>query len=130
MFPSSALLSLLLFVVSGANATPIRRDSNTYTLSLASKINTIAGQTLADIDRARASALLNNVSGKKNGKRSDKPVFVATTAVSYTASVGVGSPATECESSVSSSIPLATLKLALIRYVNSRHWQLQYVGGC
>jgi len=94
MFPFSALLSLLLFVISGANATPIRRNSNTHTLSLASKINAIGGQALADIDRARASALLNNVSGKKNGERSGKPVILTDKGVTYTASVGVGSPAT------------------------------------
>lgn len=98
MFISSVTLSLLLVIVSGANAKPIRRDSNGVTLSLASKINAISGaQNLADLDRSRASALLENLSAKKNGKRADYPVPLTNAIVTYTASVGVGSPPTQCE---------------------------------
>ena len=97
MFISSATLSLLLVIVSTANAKPIRRDSNGVTLSLASKINAIGAQNLADLDRSRASALLENLLAKKNGKRADYPVPVTNAIVTYSASVGVGSPPTQCE---------------------------------
>jgi saccharopepsin len=96
MFISSTL-SLLLAIVSAANAKPIQRDSNRFTLSLASKINAIGAQNLADLDRARASALLENLLAKKNGKKADNPVPVTNAIVTYTASVGVGSPPTQCE---------------------------------
>jgi hypothetical protein len=37
---------------------------------------------------------------KKHGKHAVKPVGLTDTFVSYTASVGIGSPATQCESTV------------------------------
>jgi hypothetical protein len=94
MFPSTALLSLLLAVVS--SATPIRRDSNKVTLHFAHQVNALCGsQNLAEIDRDRAIALVNNAAGHKAGKVS---VDVTNTAVTYTSQVGIGSPPKECES--------------------------------
>jgi len=91
----SSLLSLLLVLVSVANATPVRRDTNNFVLSLASKVNSVGSSTLGNIDRARASALLQNALAKKNGKPAEKSVGLTDAVVSYTASVGVGSPATQ-----------------------------------
>src|ERR1700683_5210676 len=99
MFPSSTLLSLLLVAASAVHATPIKRDlNNLQILSFTSKINTIGGKTLAELDRARASALRANALGNANRKHAADSVFVNNTGVTYTASVGVGSPATQCES--------------------------------
>jgi hypothetical protein len=95
MFPSTALLSLLLAAVS--SATPIRRDSNKVTLQFAHQVNALCGlQNLAEIDRDRAIALVNNAASQKGGKVS---VDVTNTAVTYTAQVDIGSPPTQCESS-------------------------------
>lgn len=101
MFPSSTLLSLLILAVSTANASPIQRDPAIVTLSIASRISTIGAKTLGDLDRARATALRNAGLSKRNlnGKRAGDPVSATNTAVTYTASIGVGSPATQCMSS-------------------------------
>lgn len=98
MFPSSALLSLALLAVSSVSASPIKRDANKFSLAFAARFNATGSQNVAEADRARAAALRKNASSK-NGKR-DGAVSVANTAVTYTASVGVGSPATQCQSPV------------------------------
>jgi saccharopepsin len=99
MFLSSALLSLLLLALSTVNATPIIRDgSSSQLFTLASKINPIGATSLAQIDRTRTSRLLANVNASAKGKRAADPVFAMNAIVSYTASVGVGSPAVQCES--------------------------------
>jgi len=92
MFPSTAILSLLLAAVS--TATPIQRHSNGVTLGFVHKVHALHGsKNLAEIDRARASAFVHNAQGKKatfNGKVVS--VGVTNTAVTYTAKIGVGSP--------------------------------------
>src|ERR1700732_742736 len=108
MFPSSTLLSLLFLLLSTTLASPVRRAPNIPVLSLASTINSVpAGKTVADIDRARAAALLKNASAKKIGKRVDGPVIATDITVSYTASVGVGAPPTQCE--LLASLPATSL---------------------
>ncbi|EGO00888.1 hypothetical protein SERLA73DRAFT_178865 [Serpula lacrymans var. lacrymans S7.3] len=89
MFPSSALLSLLLVAVSIVSATPVRREP--ATLSFVAKVNASGTSNLAEIDRARAQSLLQSVT---KGKR-DGTVSATTDGVSYTASIGVGTPPTQ-----------------------------------
>jgi hypothetical protein len=103
MFQSSTLLSLLFVLVSTAFSSPVQRAPSNNILSLASKINPVqAGKTVAEIDRARVAALLG---AKTNGK----PVVLTDMTVSYTASVGVGSPATECGFHFFFSLPVTFL---------------------
>lgn len=98
MFPSSALLSLALAAVSAVSAVPMKeqRDASKFTLAFAANVNATGSSNLAQMDRARAAALRSNALARKNGKRADS-VSVKNTAVTYTASVGVGSPATDCK---------------------------------
>lgn len=96
MFPSSALLSLLLLAVTSVSATPIKREANKFSLAFAAKVNGTGSTNIANSDRARAAALRKNALAKNNGKR-DGSVSVTNTAVTYTASVGIGSPATQCQ---------------------------------
>lgn len=100
MFPSSALLSLLLLAVTSVSSTPIKRDAKKFSLEFAAKVNVTGSANIADADRARAAALRTNALAK-NGKR-DGTVSVTNAAVTYTASVGVGSPATQCQFTYSS----------------------------
>ncbi|KAF7980823.1 hypothetical protein HWV62_36446 [Athelia sp. TMB] len=92
MFPSSALLSLALVAISSVAASPIQRDTGKFSLAFAAKVNATGSQNIAEHDRARAAALRQNAQSG-NAKRST--VSVDNTAVTYTASVGVGSPATQ-----------------------------------
>src|SRR5882762_7831632 len=94
MFPSTVILSLLLAAVS--SATPIQRDASTVTLGFAHQINPLGNnsKTIAEIDRARASKYLDHTFGQKAGKVVS--VGVTNAAVTYTAQVGIGSPATKC----------------------------------
>ncbi|KIM75788.1 hypothetical protein PILCRDRAFT_78455 [Piloderma croceum F 1598] len=93
MFPSSALLSLLLVAVSSISATPIQRSPSKFSLAFANKLNITGSANIAEADRARAAVLRKDALGK-NGKR-DGAVSVSNALVTYTASVGVGCPATQ-----------------------------------
>jgi hypothetical protein len=96
MFPSTAVLSLLLAVLS--SATPVQRDSNRVTLHFAHQVNALCGsQNLAELDRDRATALLDNAAGQKTSGKVVS-VDVTNTAVTYTSQVGIGSPPVDCES--------------------------------
>jgi hypothetical protein len=98
MFRTPIVLSLLLSVVSVANATPINRDpNNLQILALSSKINAIGAKSILELDRARVTALRENALGLRNGKRTISPVSALNVAVASTVSVGVGSPPTQCE---------------------------------
>ncbi|EIW80819.1 acid protease [Coniophora puteana RWD-64-598 SS2] len=89
MFPSKALLSLCLLATAAA-ASPVKRD-NKSTLSFATRFKQLdQGKTIAEVDRARAAALQGGAKGKRDGT-----VSVTNAQVTYTASVGVGSPATQ-----------------------------------
>ncbi|EIW77123.1 acid protease [Coniophora puteana RWD-64-598 SS2] len=89
MFPTNALLSLCL-IASAVVASPMKREPK-FSLSFATRLQKLDnGQTLPDIDRARAASL------KATGHRKrDGTVSVTNAAISYTASVGVGEPATQ-----------------------------------
>ncbi|EIW79969.1 acid protease [Coniophora puteana RWD-64-598 SS2] len=94
MFPSHTLLSICLLATVVA-AVPAQRDTKrtpSATLGVTRRFrNLAAGQRLPDIDRARAAALKQ---GGQKAKR-DGAVSVTNTLVTYTASVGIGSPATQ-----------------------------------
>ncbi|EIW77122.1 acid protease [Coniophora puteana RWD-64-598 SS2] len=89
MFPSKALLSLCI-LATAASASPVKRESKA-SLSFATRFKQLdKGQTIADIDRARASSLKASGHAKRDGT-----VSITNAVVTYTASVGVGSPATQ-----------------------------------
>ena len=95
MFPPTAILSLLLVVVS--SATPIQRDSNKVTLSFTHQVNTLRGsKNLAEIDRDRAAAFFDDTSSRV-GASKVVSVGVTNAAVTYTSQVGVGNPPVNCE---------------------------------
>lgn len=92
MFHSKALLSFILISLAVVDASPLRHGTGKATLSFATTINQSGTLNIADKDRARAQALKN---AGHLGKR-DKSISVTNAAVTYTAQVGVGSPATDC----------------------------------
>ena len=96
MLSPSALLSLLLLAFTVVSANPIERDAKKFSLAFAATVNGAGRANIAEADRARAAALRKNALSKRNGKR-DGVVSVDNAVVTYTASVGVGSPATQCQ---------------------------------
>jgi pepsin A len=94
MSPSfvNTLLSLLLIGV--ASASPLlERDTPAVTLQFAHHVNSLNGtKNLAQIDRARAKALVDNVTGAKGNVVS---VGINNAVVTYTTQVGIGSPPTK-----------------------------------
>lgn len=97
MFPSKALLSIVLIALSAVDASPLRREV-APTLNFAARVNARANNDLniAAADRARAQAMQQL--GKTTSKRDSGSSFSINNAVvSYTAQVGVGSPATQCK---------------------------------
>jgi saccharopepsin len=96
MFSSSSVLSLLFIAVFSAYASPINIGENTIKLGFGCKINALGSTaTLPQIDRARAVSLIQSASqSKRSGGQS---ITVTNSVVTYTASVGVGSPPTQCK---------------------------------
>ncbi|KAG2159098.1 acid protease [Suillus bovinus] len=93
MFPSKAFLSILFVMLSSADASPLRSDARKATLSFAARVNARGAVNVAAADRARVQAMKQAGS---MGKRAGKSSFSITNAVvTYTAQVGIGSPATE-----------------------------------
>lgn len=64
---------------------------------VATKINATGHVNLPQADRARAKALKQAAAARAAGKRNGESFWVTNAAVTYTASVGVGSPATDCK---------------------------------
>ena len=93
MFPSVALLSLVLIALTAVDANPVGRRTGKATLSFATKINGRGTLNIVGQDRARAQAMKQ---AGKLGKRSGTSFSVANTGVSYTADVGIGNPSTNC----------------------------------
>ncbi|TDL21814.1 aspartic protease [Rickenella mellea] len=88
MFPASTLVSTLMLAIAvAAGPVNVIRDSG-ITLPFAAKLK-LNGSSIADVDRSRAAAL----KGRFSKRASSFPV--TNTAVVYSASVGVGSPATQ-----------------------------------
>jgi len=98
MFPTKSLLSLLLIAFSfgsSVTATPTPRDPK-VTLAFTRHLNITGFANIAEADRARAKVLKAQGLGRVNGqtKRAASSFSVTNTAVTYTANIGVGSPAT------------------------------------
>ncbi|KII94442.1 hypothetical protein PLICRDRAFT_99960 [Plicaturopsis crispa FD-325 SS-3] len=87
---------MLLLALSTVSASPVARNQHSG-LPFVTRFDARATGfgNIADADRARAAALRANAIAKKNGKRDGESFNVNNTAVTYTASVGVGSPATQ-----------------------------------
>lgn len=92
MFPSKAFLSLIFIALSAVDASPLSRRSGKATLSFATKISERGTLSVVEKDRTRAQAMKQT---GQLGKRSTS-FSVTNTAVTYTAEVGVGNPATTC----------------------------------
>ncbi|KAF8551965.1 acid protease [Imleria badia] len=91
MFPSKALLSLVLISLSVVDANPLSRRTGKTTLNFATRINESGTLNVVEKDRARAQALKN---AGHLGKRAES-ISITNAQVTYTAQVGVGSPATD-----------------------------------
>ncbi|KAG1810919.1 aspartic peptidase domain-containing protein [Suillus subaureus] len=92
MFPSKTLLSILLIALSAVDASPMRREA-ALTLAFTTRMNARANNiNILDADRAHAQAMQHpNIS-----KRASSSSFsIASAVTSYTAQVGIGSPATQ-----------------------------------
>ena len=94
MFPTT-LLTTLFFALSVA-ASPVLVNRSLVTLPLTRLVNLTSLHDLVLHDQARAKALIAKVIAKATGlPLHNEPVV--NQAVSYTASVGVGSPPTTCK---------------------------------
>lgn len=98
MFPAASLLStLLLALVVSAN--PIVVRDNLIRVPFAKKVNVTTEGHILKNDQARAAALRAHAIGRASGELTKDAVIsipVQNQAVTYVASVGVGSPATTC----------------------------------
>lgn len=92
------------------------------TLAFTANLKPAGFATIPDADRARASYLRSASHGQENAKRDDVSFSVQNAGVTYTASIGVGFPATQCRSQV------LVLVYRLInlrdRHAFDRHWEL------
>ncbi|KAG1837236.1 acid protease [Suillus subalutaceus] len=92
MFPSKALLSILLIALSAVDASPLRREAAS-TLTFTARMNARANNAnIVDADRARAQAMQHPTISKR---ASSSSFSIASSGTVYTAQVGVGSPATQ-----------------------------------
>ena len=95
MFPSKALLSLILITLTAVDASPLSRRTGKATLSFATKINKRGTLNIAEQDRARAQAMKQATATGQLRKRSAS-FSITDAGVFYTAEVGVGNPPTSC----------------------------------
>ncbi|KAI9450421.1 aspartic peptidase A1 [Lactarius psammicola] len=95
MFPTASLTAFLLLVFSAA-ANPIVVRQSPVSLSIARYLNITGAHDLVRNDQARAKNLIAIGKAKQSGRSTGGVVGVGVTnvAVSYQASVGVGSPPT------------------------------------
>ncbi|KAG1884795.1 acid protease [Suillus subluteus] len=92
MFPSKALLSILLIALSTVGASPLRREA-APTLAFTARMNARANNAnIVEADRARAQAMQRPTISKR---ASSSSFSIASSGTVYTAQVGVGSPATQ-----------------------------------
>ncbi|KJA28403.1 hypothetical protein HYPSUDRAFT_33774 [Hypholoma sublateritium FD-334 SS-4] len=92
MFPTTLLTTLLLAFSVAAN--PVLVDRSTVTLPLSRRLNLTSIHNLVLHDQARAKNLKLGGSGKSANRRAVISEPVQNQAVTYVASIGVGSPAT------------------------------------
>jgi hypothetical protein len=99
MFPWAAILLVAFAAV--APASPVVIRENLVSVRFSKTVNVTSTQHIIKSDRARVQRLLNCTVAEKFGKVSQADeiigVPVINQAVMYTATVGVGSPATNCE---------------------------------
>ncbi|TFK51248.1 aspartic proteinase [Heliocybe sulcata] len=94
MFRFTALLSLLVLAIS-TSATPIVVDTPKISLGFATKFNHTGGAVkIVEADRARIAHLKSLAHSNSTEKRASYSFSITNAAVTYTTSVGVGSPAT------------------------------------
>lgn len=103
MFSASALISTLLLAFA-VSANPIVVRDSLVRLPFAKQVNiTGIGHILAN-DQSRAAALRSIGEARASGKQLQKDAVISVPAqnqaVTYVASVGVGSPATTCMGSI------------------------------
>jgi saccharopepsin len=95
MFPASCLISLAFLAVSlCGTASAIPTAGVPQTLSFRAHINATGTGNIVEADRARIAAFKNDNARRDLGKRSGS-IDVTNAVVTYTASVGIGSPATD-----------------------------------
>ncbi|KAH7917667.1 acid protease [Leucogyrophana mollusca] len=90
MLSIKAVLSLLAILVS-VDANAVKRDSGKGTIRFAAKVNVAGAANIAELDQARAFQIIQTATKRKRG---GVPFSVTNSAVSYIATVGVGSPPT------------------------------------
>ena len=99
MFSAPALLSTLLLAIAVAGNPVVVRD-NLIRLPFAKQVNVTSFGDILKQDQARAAALRTFGQARASGKTLEKDAVinepVQNQAVTYVASVGVGSPATTC----------------------------------
>ena len=95
MFPSKALLSLILITLTAVDASPLSRGTGKATLGFATKINKRGTLNIVQQDRARAQAMKQATATSQLRKRSAS-FDITNTGLTYTAEVGIGSPPTNC----------------------------------
>lgn len=98
MFHFESLLSILLLALA-VTANPIVVRDNLVRVPFAKRVNATNISNLLAHDQARAAALKAHGAAKASGQLSKDAVIsigVQNQAVTYVASVGVGSPATTC----------------------------------
>ena len=94
MFPKTLLTTLLLALTVAAN--PVLVDRAPVSLSFSRRVNATSVQHLLKHDQARARLFKQKGSAKALNEDAVISSPVDNQAVSYIASVGVGSPATQC----------------------------------
>ncbi|EIN13874.1 aspartic peptidase A1 [Punctularia strigosozonata HHB-11173 SS5] len=94
MFNAASLLSALVLALNVA-ASPVEIRAPPVTLPFSKRVNSTGLLNLLENDLARARALRAHAEAKTSGKRAVVSFPVTNEVVSYIASVGVGSPATQ-----------------------------------
>lgn len=98
MFPTASLLSTLLLALAVV-ANPITARDSAVTLPFSRKVK-LNGSNLLQNDQARVKSLKASAAAKINGDAAAASISVQNQAVSYIATVGVGSGTTTCESTL------------------------------
>jgi saccharopepsin len=97
MIPFVALLYLLL-VALPTDASPLHRYAANPTLSFIARVNAKLGPNIAETDRARAQTMKQ--AGHKTKRAGSSSFSINNAVVTYTAQVGVGSPPTNCKTTI------------------------------
>jgi cathepsin E len=95
MFPTTLLTTLLLALSVAAN--PVQLDRPLVTLPISRRLNLTSVHNLVRHDQARAKALKLRGSNVAGNSRAVVNEAIDNQAVTYVATVSVGSPATTCE---------------------------------